>query len=86
MDGLAGIAGVAHPVDAPPSKVTARVLFEFSRSEEQPILTAAGDVPGLVLVAPIGAPALTSSVYRFRVGDDTRSPGTTVCLWTTPVG
>lgn len=85
VDGLAGIAGVAHPVDAPPSKVTARVLFEFSRSEEQPILTAADDVPGLILVAPAGDMALTSSVYRFRVGDDATVPGSTVCLWIAPV-
>ncbi len=86
MDGLSGIVGVAYPVDAPPSKVTARVLFEFSRSEEQPILTAAGDVPGLTLVAPVGDAALTSNVYRLRVGDDTRVPGSTVCLWVSPVG
>jgi hypothetical protein len=86
VDGLAGIVGVAHPVDRPPSRVTARVLYEFSRSEEQPILTAAGDMPGLTLVAPIGDVAPVSSAYRFRIGDDPRIAGTTVCLWTAPVG
>ena len=84
VDGLAGIVGVAHPVDAPPSRVTARVLFEFSRSEEQPVLTAGGDVPGLVLVAPVGDLAPTSTAYRLRVGDNPNTPGSTVCLWVTP--
>ncbi|MEA2609092.1 MAG: hypothetical protein QOJ75_1335 [Chloroflexota bacterium] len=84
VDGLSGIVGMARPVDAPPSKVTARVLFEFSRSEEQPVLTASGDVPGLILVAPVGDLAPTSTVYRLRVGDNPNTPGSTVCLWTTP--
>lgn len=84
VDGLAGVVGIALPVDASPSKVTARVLYEFSRSEEQAILTASGDVPGLMLVAPASDSALTSTVYRLRIGDDPRLPGTTVCLWTTP--
>lgn len=85
VDGLAGVVGVAYPPAAPPPKLTVRVLFEFSRSEEQPVLMAAGDVPGLLLVAPAGDVAPTSSAYRLRVGDDTSTPGSTVCLWTVPV-
>jgi hypothetical protein len=85
VDGLAGVAGIVYPADPPP-KVTVRVLYEFSRSEEQPILTAWDDVPGLVLVAPAGEFAPTSSAYRLRIGDDAQTPGTTVCLWTAPAG
>jgi hypothetical protein len=86
VDGFAGVVGVAYPASAPPPSVSVRVLYEFSRSEEQPILTAADDVPGLVLVAPAGELAPTSTAYRLRVGDDASQPGSTVCLWTAPAG
>jgi hypothetical protein len=71
VDGLSGVIGLARPIDAPSTTVTARVLFEFTRWAEQPILTAAGDVPGLTLIAPAG---------------DTSATGSTVCLSFTPVG
>jgi hypothetical protein len=86
VDGLTGVIGLAGPVDAPPSSVVAHVLFEYSRSGEQPILVAGGDVPGLILVAPAGSAALTSDVYRVRLGDTTTASGSTVCLRTTPAG
>ncbi len=86
LDSFPGIVGVAYPREAaPPPKVTVRALYEFSRSEEQPILTASGDVPGLTLVALVGDAPLMSRAYRLRVVDDTMMPGATVCLGTVPV-
>jgi hypothetical protein len=86
LDRFTGIVGVAYPRDAaPPSTVTVRALYEFSRSEEQPILMASGDVPGLILIALAGDVPLMSRAYRLRIGDDTTTPGVTVCLGTIPV-
>jgi hypothetical protein len=62
------------------------VLFEFNRSGEQPLLTAAGDVPGLTLVAPAGEPPLPSDAYQLRVDDTTKPAGSSVCLSVTPAG
>jgi len=86
VDGLAGVIGLVQPVDAPPSRVVARVLFEFTRSEEQPILLARGDVPGLTLLAPASDAVLSSDAYRLRVDDTTRPSGSTVCLSVSPAG
>lgn len=84
IDGLSGVIGLAGPANGPPPKVTARVLFEFNRSGEQPLLMAAGDVPGLTLVAPAGAPPLPSDAYQLRVDDTTNPAGASVCLSLTP--
>lgn len=86
VDGLAGVIGVAGPVDAPPATVAARVLFEFNRSSEQPMLTAAGDVPGLTLLAPAGETPLPSDAYQIRVDDTTRPTGSSLCLSVSPAG
>jgi hypothetical protein len=79
IPGIASIAGVAYPVDAGPPRVTGRALFEYTMSEEQPMVTAGG-IPGLMLVAPGGNGAATSDVYRARLSDDMRVIGATVCL------
>jgi hypothetical protein len=86
IDGLSGVIGLAGPATGPPPKVTARVLFEFNRSGEQPLLTAAGDVPGLTLVAPAGEPPQPSDAYQLRVDDTTNPAGASVCLSLTPAG
>jgi hypothetical protein len=86
VDGLAGVVGLAAPVDAPPPAVAARVLFEFNRSGEQALLTATGDVPGLTLVAPAGEPPLPSDAYQLRVDDTTKPAGPSICLSVTPAG
>jgi hypothetical protein len=86
IDGLSGVVGLAGPVDGPLPKVSARVLFEYNRSDEQPLLTAAGDVPGLTLIAPAGEPALPSAAYQLRVDDTTNPAGASVCLGVTPAG
>lgn len=70
VDGPAGTFGVAQPVDAPPADVTARAHFEYSRSGHLPILTASGNVPGLILVAADGGEAPASLAHRYRVGED----------------
>jgi hypothetical protein len=86
VDGLSGVVGLAGPIDAPPPMAVARVLFEFNRSGEQPLLTASGDVPGLTLVAPAGEPPLPSDAYQLRVDDTTHPEGATVCLSFSPAG
>lgn len=86
VDGLAGVIGLAGPVGARAPTVVARVLFEFNRSGEQPLLTAAGDVPGLTLIAPAGEPPLPSDAYQLRVDDTTKPAGATVCLSVSPAG
>ena len=86
VDGLSGVIGLAGPVGDPPAMVAARVLFEFNRSTEQPLLTAAGDVPGLTLIAPAGRPPLPSDAYQLRVDDTTNPTGASVCLSLTPAG
>ncbi len=86
IDGLSGVLGLAGPVDDPPPKVTARVLFEFNRSDEQPLLTAAGDVPGLTLVAPAAEPPRPSAAYQLRVDDTANPPGASICLSLSPAG
>ncbi len=86
IDAFAGVIGLAGPPGAPPPNVMARVLFEFNRSGEQPLLTAAGDVPGLTLFAPAGVPPLPSDAYQLRVDDTTNPIGPTVCLTVTPAG
>ena len=80
VDGPAGAFGVAQPVDAPLADVTARAHFEYSRSGEQPILTAAGNVPGLILVATNSAAAPTSLAHRYRVGEDIDSSWSSLCV------
>lgn len=84
VDALSGVVGLAGPVGIPPPRVAARVLFEFNRSGEQPLLTAAGDVPGLTLVAPAGPPQLPSDAYQLRIDDTTKPVGASVCLTVIP--
>ena len=86
IDGLAGVIGLVSPLDSLPVTVAARVLFEFNRSGEQPLLTAAGDVPGLTLISPAAAPPLPSDAYQLRVDDTTNPVGSSVCLSVTPAG
>ncbi len=86
VDALSGVIGLAGPVGAPPPIVAAHVLFEFNQSDAQPLLTAAGDVPGLILVAPAGEPPVPSAANQLRVDDTTNPIGSTVCLSLTPPG
>ena len=86
LDGLSSVVGLAGPIDAPPATVAARVLFEFNRSGEQPMLVAAGDVPGLTLLAPAGRPPLPSDAYQLRVDDTTKPAGASLCLSVAPAG
>lgn len=80
VDGPAGTFGVARPVDAPAADLSARAHFEYSRSGEQPILTAAGNVPGLILVATDAAAAPTSLAHRYRVGEDVDPSWSSLCV------
>jgi hypothetical protein len=84
VDGFAGVIGLAGPVGAPPARVAVRVLFEFNRSAEQPLLTATGDVPGLTLISPAADPPRLSDAYQLRVDDSTRPAGSSICLSVTP--
>ncbi len=86
VDGFAGVAGVAYPVDAAPPSLTARAFYDSSRSFVQPILVAARNSPGLELVVLVEGAAPASFVYRLRIGGETGTPGTTACLWTAPAG
>jgi hypothetical protein len=80
VDGPAGLFGVAQPVDAPPATVTARAHFEYNQSDEQPILTASGNLPGLILVATDGRAAPISLAHRYRVGEDLDSTWSSLCV------
>jgi hypothetical protein len=86
VDALTSIIGLAGPFATPPVRVSARALFEFIRSDELPILVAAGDVPGIVLVAPAGNAGATSDVFRRRLADSSVPATGPVCLNTTPAG
>jgi hypothetical protein len=80
VDGPAALFGVAQPVDAPPATVTARAHFEYSQSDEQRILTASGNLPGLILVATDGRAAPISLAHRYRVGEDLDSTWSSLCV------
>ena len=86
VDGLSGVVGLVGPVGRPTPSVAAHVLFEFNRSDAQPLLTATGDVPGLTLIAPVGEPPVPSDAYQVRVDDSTNPPGSSICLSLTPAG
>jgi hypothetical protein len=80
VDGPVATFGIAHTPGDPAPTITTRALFEYNRSDAQPILTASGNVPGLTLVARHGDAAPMSSAYRSRVGDDLDPEWSALCV------
>ncbi len=79
------LIGLVGPDGTKLTPVASRILFPFADAGPLPILTAAGAVPGLVVVAPLltaefGGPA----AYGFRAGSGGDAPGYTVCVGLAP--
>jgi hypothetical protein len=81
VHGRPEVIGIVGPVGAASKPVTARILYPIAAEGQLEVLTAAGSVPGLTLVAPLvtaefGGPA----AYGFRAGTSFDAPGYTICI------
>jgi hypothetical protein len=75
------VIGIVGPAGSDLTPVISRILYPFADAGPLAILTAAGAVPGLTLVAPVvtaelGGPAS----YGFRAGSSADAPGYTICI------
>jgi hypothetical protein len=87
IPGGAIVVGFSGPVEADLAPVSATIQFPLADTGPMLVMTAAGAVPGLVVVAPILTAEFDGpAAYGFRAGSAPDAPGYSICvgLTTTP--